>query len=310
MNLTFLVFLSLMPPGTAAFHTPPSSSVARIGDAAAVGGTPPPPAALRAPPVGRGETNDAVAARGTRRVEYVCEARRPFLVRSLSTLGRGGGAAAAAVILATTARPPVSRAAGSSPSSSATTDLASYDDADYGFRLRFPSSWERTEQTLSGRRRAVFFTDPSSSRDDDGGVSSGVVETLGFVAYTPVRDDFVSLASFGSVDEVGQATILPKGELAGGNATPSRMISATSGRGAYFFDYVAEPVVPAGPGAGVLTTTLKPQHFRTIFTLLPPAGNASAGMTLITVTLQTSEERYADAKVTFDRIIDSYEKIK
>ena len=88
------------------------------------------------------------------------------------------------------------------------------------------------------------------------------------------------------------------------------MISATSGRGAYFFDYVAEPVVPAGPGAEVLTTTLKPQHFRTIFTLLPPVGNASAGMTLITITLQTSEERYADAKVTFDRIIDSYEKIK
>jgi hypothetical protein len=90
------------------------------------------------------------------------------------------------------------------------------------------------------------------------------------------------------------------------------MISATSGRGAYFFDYVAEPSVPAEPGSGSgsLTRTLKRQHFRTVFTLLPPVGKASAGMTLVTITLQTSEDRYGDVKGVFDRIIDSYEKIK
>jgi hypothetical protein len=33
-------------------------------------------------------------------------------------------------------------------------------------------------------------------------------------------------------------------------------------------------------------------------------------MTLVTITLQTTEGRYADAKTTFDGIIDSYEKIK
>jgi len=33
-------------------------------------------------------------------------------------------------------------------------------------------------------------------------------------------------------------------------------------------------------------------------------------MTLVTITLQTSEDRYGDVKGVFDRIIDSYEKIK
>ena len=35
------------------------------------------------------------------------------------------------------------------------------------------------------------------------------METLGYMAYTSVRDDFTNLSSFGSVDEVGQATLLP-----------------------------------------------------------------------------------------------------
>ena len=63
-----------------------------------------------------------------------------------------------------------------------------------------------------------------------------------------------------------------------------------------------------------MTRQLKPQHFRTIFTLLPPVGITSAGMTLVTLTLQTSEERYNDdernMKGVFDKIINSYEKIK
>lgn len=304
MNPSFVVFLSLLL-GTAAFRTttPPSSSshhvAARIGATSASAGAAPIPSLLLPPPCGL-HRNDAVADGGVvaAAVATTNANRRSFVARSLSS--------STAILLAAataTARPIVSRAAAESSSSLETP----YDDADYAFRLRIPSSWDRTEQTLSGRRRAVFFTDPSSKD-----VESGIIETLGIVAYTPVRDDFVSLASFGSVDEVGQATILPKGELAGGDASSSAMISATSGGGAYFFDYVAEPSVPAEPGSGSgsLARTLKRQHFRTIFTLLPPAGKASAGMTLVTITLQTSEDRYGDVKGVFDRIIDSYEKIK
>jgi hypothetical protein len=87
--------------------------------------------------------------------------------------------------------------------------LEPYVDSDYNFKLSVPSSFTTTQQKLSGRRKGVFFTDENSK---DG---SGNIDTLGFIAYTPMRDDFTSLSSFGSVDEVGQSTILPKSELAG-----------------------------------------------------------------------------------------------
>jgi hypothetical protein len=184
-----------------------------------------------------------------------------------------------------------------------------FEDINYGFRIAIPSSWERSEQTLSGRRKAIFFTDPTSKNPE-----TGTIETLGYVAYTSVRDDFTNLSSFGSVDEVGQATILPK-ELAGGDGSTSTMLSAISAKGAYYFDYIASPIVPVTDvdSSGRLTRQLKPQHFRTIFTLLPPVGITSAGMTLVTLTLQTSEERYNDGsnvKGMFDKIINSYEKMK
>ena len=135
------------------------------------------------------------------------------------------------------------------------------------------------------------------------------IETLAFIAYTPLRDDYTSLASFGSVDQVAQTTILPKSDLAGLKDT-SQMLSATSKNNAYYFDYITTPVVPTEPGSGSgsLTKTLKPQHFRSIFTMLPLKG--AAGLTLVTITLQTSEERYGDVKGVFDSVIDSFGKVK
>ena len=87
------------------------------------------------------------------------------------------------------------------------------------------------------------------------------------------------------------------------------MLSATSKNNAYYFDYITTPVVPTSPGSGdSLTKTLKPQHFRSIFTMLPLKG--AAGLTLVTITLQTSEERYGDVKGVFDSVIDSFGKVK
>lgn len=87
------------------------------------------------------------------------------------------------------------------------------------------------------------------------------------------------------------------------------MLSATSKNNAYYFDHVATPVVPTEVGSGsAMEKTLKQQHFRTIFTLLPLKG--ASGLTLVTVTLQTTEERYGDVKGVFDAVIDSYGKLK
>ena len=67
-------------------------------------------------------------------------------------------------------------------------------------------------------------------------------------------------------------------------------------------------MVPTEPGSGsAMTKTLKQQHYRSIFTLLPLKN--SAGLTLVTITLQTTEERYEKTKGVFDSVIDSFGKI-
>ncbi|GMH70559.1 hypothetical protein TL16_g05439 [Triparma laevis f. inornata] len=137
---------------------------------------------------------------------------------------------------------------------------------------------------LADRRVLELFVDPSSS------------DTSMFVAYTPVRDDFTSLSSFGSLDQVAQTSILPKGELAG-SEVESKMLSSDSKNSAYYFDYVvALPDQPA-------------RHLQSIFTLLPPA-SGSAGMTLVTITTQCLESDYAARQGEMKAIIDSYGKIK
>ena len=186
--------------------------------------------------------------------------------------------------------------------------LESYVDEDYGFKLSIPSSFTSTVQKLSGRRKAVFFTD-ENAKDS----ISGNIDTLGFIAYTPMRDDFTSLSSFGSVEEVGQSTILPKSELAG-NKEDSKMLSAVSKNNAYYFDYVAKPIVATDPGSsasksGQLTKELETVHFRTIFTLLPLKTDVNtAGLTLVTITFQTTESKYSALKTSFDEIISSFGK--
>ena len=65
--------------------------------------------------------------------------------------------------------------------------------------------------------------------------------------------------------------------------------------------------VEPGSGSGSTTKQLKPLHFRTIFTLLPL--KQGAGSTLVTITMQTSEEKYGGLKGLFDQVIDSFEKV-
>ena len=111
-----------------------------------------------------------------------------------------------------------------------TTEFTTYTDKACSFRFDVPSAWDQSEQTLPDRRRIVFFIDPKSPADD---------KNLIFVAYTPIRDDFTSLASFGSVEQIAQQTILPKGSL--DEKTENEMLSADGKKDAYFFDYVSQP---------------------------------------------------------------------
>jgi hypothetical protein len=147
-----------------------------------------------------------------------------------------------------------------------------------------PSDWTKSEQTLPDRRTILLWSDPVD------------VTTFVFIAFTAVRDDYTSLSSFGSVDQVAAQTILPKGKIAGEDVE-SAMLSAVSKKQAYFFDYTQ--VVPG---------VQPPTHVGTIFTLAQGA-TGGGGAVLATVTVQTSEERYQkDMKATLETIMDSYGK--
>ena len=72
-----------------------------------------------------------------------------------------------------------------------------YTDASCGFQMKVPSGWEKSEQSLPDRRKIVLYIDPNGSSTD-----GKDEKNLIFIAYTPIRDDFTSLSSFGSVDQV------------------------------------------------------------------------------------------------------------
>jgi hypothetical protein len=194
--------------------------------------------------------------------------RRQWLTNSFATLP---------VAAAFLASPSAATAAAAS-----TPKLETYNDIKHGFSVLVPSDWTKSEQTLPDRRTILLWSDPVDAT------------TFVFIAFTAVRDDYTSLSSFGSVDQVAAQTILPKGKIAGGDVE-SAMLSAVSKKQAYFFDYTQ--VVPG---------VQPPTHVGTIFTL---AQGTTGAPVLATVTVQTPEERYQkDMKATLETIMDSYGK--
>ncbi|CAJ1962929.1 unnamed protein product [Cylindrotheca closterium] len=160
--------------------------------------------------------------------------------------------------------------------------LVKYVDEDCKFTVSLPTSWEKSEQTLPDRRKITLYIKPGSEK-----------KTLVSLVYTPVRADFTSLGSFGTADEVGQATILPKGEIAGNEGIDAKLLSAESKKGGYYFDYYQSS--PGQPKT----------HFRTIFSLT--AGpTAAAGGVLVSITAQTPESDYDSMKPLFEDILSSY----
>ena len=188
----------------------------------------------------------------------------------------------------------------SQPSYAATpsSSFQSYTDAKYGFSIDIPSNWSKMNDVtaLSDRRSIVVYTDPTDPA------------TSILIVYTPIRDDYTSLSSFGSVDQVAVQTILPKGNLLSeDNTIVAKMISATSTKQSYLFDYVQQVPEVQQP----LT------HYRTIFTLGSTKSSnepvISAGAMLITITLQTPESRYSNRNNSeqpiFDKMINSYTRV-
>ncbi|CAM9948634.1 unnamed protein product [Phaeothamnion confervicola] len=176
-------------------------------------------------------------------------ASRPRFIRSWV------GAAVAASTL-----PPVAGAA----------STQTYTDQQYGITFDAPSSWTRDEKEITGRRRLIVFADP----DDP--------TTNAFIAYTPIRGDFISLGSFGTVDDVSH-TVLPEGE-----GISSELVRLEAKNRTYIFDYI------------VRQTGRPDKRIKTRWYVVP-------GNQLVTVTAQCDDSKHGGPTgTTLDGIISSF----
>ena len=78
------------------------------------------------------------------------------------------------------------------------------------------------------------------------------------------------------------------------------MLKSYSKNQAYYFDYVQE--IQDGPQPKT--------HFRTIFALVEDTNSLSAGLTLVTITVQTPEAQYPALEPLMNKIIESYAPTK
>ena len=90
-----------------------------------------------------------------------------------------------------------------------------------------PDRWVQLSGDVSGGRQLVLYADPDNS------------DTNAFVLITPVRGDYTSLGSFGSI-EVVQATVMPYGD-----GIEYTKVTSEASTGKYTYDY--EVSVPSQP---------------------------------------------------------------
>lgn len=174
-------------------------------------------------------------------------------------------------------------------------DLRPYQDQNCRFEILVPNSWKQKEFQLPDRRKIVLLT-----ADNEENVPEKE-KTVMFIAYTPVRDDYTSLSAFGTVEQVGQMTILPKGgvlPLDSEQQQPeSKLLEATSRQNTYLFDYLIK--IPGD---------LSAVHHRALFYLAQGA-TGGAGSILVTMNLQIPEEKYVVLKPKIDLMFNSFTKI-
>lgn len=138
--------------------------------------------------------NDYSSSTGVRVAveEEANESRRAFLTNAVVT-----GLTGLTPLIISSSNPQITYAAESTQSKT----LTSFKDSNVGFEFQVPTTWTKSEQTLPDRRKILLFVNNGDNGEQGGNVAKGL-EDLIFVAYTTVRDDFTSLGSFGTVDQV------------------------------------------------------------------------------------------------------------
>ena len=161
--------------------------------------------------------------------------------------------------------------------------LTGYSDARYGVSFGVPEGWSAVPQELADGRRLVLASDPKDE-------SSNV-----FIAFTPIRPDYSSLGSFGTIDYVASTVIPQCGPLgecrfANGDGVEGRMISQDEKKGCYVYEYTIEQ--SRGPK----------RHLRSLFTIKADG----AASILVGLTTQCLESKNDELASTYKAVINSF----
>jgi len=160
--------------------------------------------------------------------------------------------------------------------------LSPFTDAKHGVSFGIPTGWEPNESEIQGGRTLIAASDP---KDVDFNV---------FIAYTPIRGDYSSLGSFGTVDYVA-TTMIPQCNLRSctleSDGIQGKLLESTSLKSSYVYEYTIEQT-------GSPTRLLR--------TLVSVEAKDGRGDALVTLTAQCTQDRAAECRPTMKKIIESF----
>jgi len=166
--------------------------------------------------------------------------------------------------------------------------LETYTDSRYGVSFDVPAGWTAVPNQLADGRRLVVASDPKDA-------SNNV-----FIAFTPIRPDYSSLGSFGTIDFVAN-TVLPQcGDLSyacsfkQGDDIDAKMLSQSTIKGNYVYDYSIE--IKGGPK----------RRLQSLFTVQADGGSSI----LVGLSAQSLDSNYGALASTFKDVINSYKGTK
>jgi len=203
-------------------------------------------------------------------------ARQHSLMASRSAISRRGAILAPLAVWSTMSVPQPAIGADA-------LSLETYTDDRYSVSFGLPKGFVAQKQELPDGRRLITATD------------QGDTDTNVFIAFTPIRPDYSSLGSFGTIDYVA-STVIPqcgangRCTFANGDAIEGKMLEQTAFKGNYVYDYTIEQ--KGGPK----------RHLRSLFSI--KADGASS--ILVTLTAQCLESRHASLAGTFKDVIESF----
>jgi len=173
--------------------------------------------------------------------------------------------------------------------------LETFTEKFYCVSVGLPKGWEPITTSLT-TRILVAAADP---KDPDFQVN---------LLFTSIASDYTSLGSFGTIDYVAANTVIPPGSIAAGDVIEGKLLGQETVKGNYVYDYTNQELLKMRVKGEIQSTLLPKRRLRSLFAVLP-GGEQRASSTLVTLTAQCLDSKYAEYEPIMKAVIDSYQKL-